>query len=120
MSALDRFQAEALPVKTGHRTEPTFWAAGLGGEVGEIFELVCPLVGLAAHAGRLLDVSKKIERDGDGVDVHGRRSDLDDRMMQEGGNVLFYLRALLATRGVTLEDAAAWQLNELELMRGGS
>jgi NTP pyrophosphatase (non-canonical NTP hydrolase) len=67
--------------------------------------------GLAGEAGEVANVVKKMARDG---------VNLDDKMIDECGDVLFYMSRLLRARGYTLEDASNALLEKLAGMRGGA
>lgn len=112
----DEFHDRALPLITPDNDSVTFWAAGLGGEVGEVFELFADLINLGAHSGRLLDVAKKIER-GDARPGRDDLGDLDQRLKSEAGNVLFYLRQILNRRGLDMQEAALAELDQLASIR---
>lgn len=105
----DEFQDVALPVKTVDRDEPTFWACGLGGEAGEALELLAPVLGLTLRTAAVLNTAKKLERD-------GASAGLDERLVAECGNVLFYLAQVLRVRGLRLSDAALRELEALAAM----
>jgi hypothetical protein len=109
----DEFSERTVPLKTPDGP-PLLWAAGLGGEAGEVMEAA---VAVVIHAGRAQDATKKLERDRGGTDVHGRLVDRDAQMRKECGNVLFYLDRLMRSRGMTLEDAARAQIEVMEAMR---
>lgn len=89
-----QFELEAEPAKTPLESRDiTFWGCGLAGEAGE----VC-------------NVAKKMDRDGTS-DEH------DEHMLEEAGDTLFYLRCMLHKRGLTLVDAALYELNKLDQIR---
>lgn len=71
----------------------TFWGCGLGGECGEV-----------------LNVAKKIDRDGATVEHEAH-------LIEEAGDTLFYLRQVLRKQGLTLTDAAEFCLAKLERQR---
>lgn len=115
------FQAQALPLYTPD-AGILLWAAGLGGEQSEAMDEIRALLTLylapeAGAAGRVQDIAKKIERGR--IDERSAMTGLDERLVTECGDVLFYLRALLAARGHTLEDAARACLAKLEAARHG-
>src|SRR3954452_887622 len=62
---------------------------------------------LAGEAGEVCDAVKKIVRDGAS----------DAAVLDECGDVLFYMRRLLALRGYSIEDAAEALLLKLERQR---
>lgn len=110
------FSGRAVPLKTPDGSLP-LWAAGLGGETGEVVAELLGALSLVVASARVQDLAKKIERDGDGEDVHGRTPDRDALLLREAGDVLFYLNHLLARRGLTLEGAAEALLAKLDGMR---
>ncbi len=64
-------------------------------------------VGLGGESGEILNVCKKMVRDGASVD-------LDNALVDEAGDVLFYLRMLLEKNGYTIEDAAEACIRKLD------
>jgi NTP pyrophosphatase (non-canonical NTP hydrolase) len=78
--------------------------------------LLFPAVGLGGEAGEVLNEVKKIVRDEDAVWFVPRIH--DDALLEEAGDVLFYLRLVLLERGLTVEDAARTLLRKLEGMGG--
>lgn len=110
-----RFEASMVPRKTPDGPL-LLWATGLGGEVAEVAEAVSLLLSLVVAAGRVQDLVKKMERDGDGPDVRGRLIDHRAEVRKEAGNALFYLHHVLARCGLTLEDAALAQIDLLEAL----
>lgn len=95
----DEFHAAARPLITPDRDEPTFWACGLAGEVGEVMEVAFELIALSIAGGALANTAKKIERD-------GASTELDSKLVSESGDVLFYVRQVLERRGLNMQDAA--------------
>ena len=98
---LDELQERAVPRRGVYDDSLLFWSVGLGGESGEV-----------------LNVVKKIYRDAPPVveqDVLGTMS-MNDKLVEEAGDVLFYLRQVLAKRGYTLEDAGRGLLDKLDAM----
>lgn len=94
----EEFELKAQPTKGigSHREydeQLLFWATGAGGEVGEV-----------------LNVVKKMVRDGDS-------ESLDDALVEECGDVLFYLQQILQMRGKTLTDAANAEIGKLAAKR---
>jgi NTP pyrophosphatase (non-canonical NTP hydrolase) len=67
--------------------------------------------GMAGEAGEVANVVKKMARD---------EVNLDDKMIDECGDVLFYMSRLLRERGYTLNDAANALLEKLAGMQGGA
>lgn len=63
---------------------------------------------MCGEAGEVANNVKKIVRDG---------LDLDDEVLIECGDVLFYMSRLLKRRGFTLEDAAQALLDKLDSQR---
>lgn len=106
----DEFTERTVPRKTPDGP-PLLWAAGLGGEAGEVMEAA---VAVVVHAGRAQDATKKIERDRGGPNMRGEVVDRDEELRKECGNVLFYLDRLLRSRGMTLEGAARAQIEAME------
>lgn len=66
--------------------------------------------GLAGEAGEVANVVKKMARDG---------VNLDDKILSECGDVIFYMSRLLRARGYTLEDASNALLEKLAGMYRG-
>jgi phosphoribosyl-ATP pyrophosphohydrolase len=95
----NQFQEEAQPTKSldyedlGPSGVTLYWSNGLGGESGEVQNAV-----------------KKIVRDG----ISKPRI---ENLIEESGDVLFYLAHLLERYGFTLEDAAAYCLTKLYKLR---
>lgn len=71
--------------------------------------LAYPALGLTGEAGEVADKIKKIIRDNNGVLDEVRRNDI----VQELGDVLWYLAALSSELGVTLEDVAEQNIKKL-------
>jgi hypothetical protein len=109
VTTFDEFTARTVPRKTPDGP-PLLWAAGLGGEAGEVMEAA---VAVVVHAGRAQDATKKIERDQGGPNMRGEVVDRDEELKKECGNVLFYVDRLMRSRGMTLEDAALAQIEEM-------
>lgn len=82
------FQRLATPI-VDSTDNPLFAFVGLGGEVGEF-----------------LNVRKKIERD-------GSNENLRENLLEEAGDILFYLRLALEKEELTMEDAAVYVLEKL-------
>lgn len=74
-----------------------FWAAGLGEEAGEV-----------------LGQCKKMVRDS--KVPNPPPNDRDAKLLDEAGDVLFYLRQVLAKRGYSLADAAEAIVAKLQSM----
>lgn len=89
----EEFDQLCQPVKTVGRNDILFWAVGLGGESGEALNLI-----------------KKMERD-------GNSEDLDQQLLTECGDILFYLKQVLKVRGFKVEDAAKACLIKLAIMQ---
>lgn len=106
----DEFQAFARPMITPNANELTFWATGLGGEIGEVIEELMDVASLSAASARLLNVCKKVDRD-------GSSPELDARIEMESGDVLFYLNQILVRRRLSLESAAQACVAKLQNMR---
>lgn len=93
------FEDAAVPVKRENYDElgplglTLFWSNGLGGEAGEVQNAI-----------------KKIVRDGI------NESHIED-VLEECGDVLFYMKQLLERYGLTVEDAAAYCMVKLYKMR---
>lgn len=86
-ASLDDLHAVLTPRKSRGDDSLCFWAVGLGEEAGEV-----------------LGQCKKMVRDHKipNPPPNGR----DTQLLDEVGDVLFYLRQILAKRGLTLQDAA--------------
>lgn len=92
------------PEKRPLSSQPmTFWACGLGEEAGEVLGVIKK----ATH--------REIWADGSGA----LQDDYDARLLEEAGNVLFYLRQVLEIRGLTLEMAARRQIEILAGIHAG-
>lgn len=112
----DQFTEQSQPVKTPLNSEKiTFWTCGLAGEVAEFVEVAWNLVRLHIHSGRLANIAKKFDRDQPWQ--ADRQDALDEALISEAGNVLFYLDKVLQKRGFTLNNAAAAEIYHLEGMR---
>lgn len=112
----DYFSTASKEVKNPLESKPiTFWAVGIGGEVGELLDAAQDAIGLAIACGKLLNVAKKIERD-QAWQERIQRS-LDEQMLSEAGDVLFYIDKTLKKRGLTLNMAAVYCIHKLERMR---
>ena len=68
--------------------------------------LICAALGLTGEAGEFADLAKK-ER------YHGHDPD-DDRLIDELGDILWYIAEAAAVLGVTLEEVAARNIEKLE------
>lgn len=75
-----------------------------------LFSLVYPTLGLAGEAGELANKVKKIIRD-DQILTQSCRQELID----ECGDVLWYLSNICSDLGIPLEDVAIRNLNKLSL-----
>jgi NTP pyrophosphatase (non-canonical NTP hydrolase) len=105
----DGFAERAVPRKGSGPL--LLWAAGLGGETGEVAEAVALMVSYAVHAGRVVDLAKKASRE------EAHRDPLEatrEALRREAGDALFYLHHTLVRCGLTLEDAALALLAKLE------
>lgn len=111
----DQFQAKALPIIIPDNTSPSFWGNGLGGEGAETVEALMNCLGLTLATGRLQNIAKKIERDHPNSTATPEY--LEAALLQEGGDVLFYLRQVLDGQGLTLEHAAQVCLDKLDAMK---
>lgn len=112
----DYFSTAAKEVKNPLSSKPiTFWAVGLGGEVGEFLEVAEDAIKLAIAAGKLLNVAKKFERDQPWRDE--RQRELDEQMLNEAGDAMFYIDKILKKRGLSLNMAAVYCIHKLERMR---
>ena len=97
MMTFVEFETKCNPLKTPlDSRDITFWGCGLGGECGEVQNLC-----------------KKVDRDQpfgiEGVVI-------DQKILDEAGDTLFYLTQVLHKRGMTLNDAARGCLIKLEQM----
>lgn len=63
-------------------------------------------IGAAGEAGEILDAAKKMW-------VYGKPLDTDN-ILEEGGDILFYITALLTECGHSLEDAMYHNIAKLE------
>jgi phosphoribosyl-ATP pyrophosphohydrolase len=95
----EEFRTRATPVKRldygslGPEGMLLYWSNGLGGESGEVQNVV-----------------KKMVRD-------GHAPELDVALLDEAGDTLFYLTWLLARQGYSLEDAARHCITKLDRKR---
>jgi NTP pyrophosphatase (non-canonical NTP hydrolase) len=80
-------------------------------ELGELGLLLYQSNGMAGEAGEVSNEVKKLVRSGD----NGGRA--DEVIVEECGDVLFYMSRLLKQRGLRVEDAAHALLNKLENMK---
>lgn len=112
----DYFATAAKEVKNPLSSKPiTFWAVGLGGEVGEFLEAAEDAIKLAIAAGKLLNIAKKIERDQNWQ--LDKQRELDEKLLSEAGDLMFYIDKVLKKRGLTLNMAAVNCIHKLERMR---
>jgi hypothetical protein len=119
MTTFEEFDELTQPVKTPDGPL-LLWATGLGGETGEVVEAWMDVMTFVVATSKVQDIAKKIERDDGRLDVHGRAIDiaeLDQRLIKESGNALFYLKEVLKKRGYTLDDASDAQIEAMREMR---
>lgn len=93
---------------TGQSAGVVYNALGAAGEVGE---LAAELLGLAlsAHAGKLANQAKKLIRDDAGRITDERRL----KLLDEAGDVLWYLNELTRSLGSSLEECAGQNLRKI-------
>jgi NTP pyrophosphatase (non-canonical NTP hydrolase) len=72
---------------------------------------IYPTLGLCGESGEIAEKVKKLYRDRKG-DVPSQRW-LDD-LEQEVGDVLWYLAAICRDFGISMDDAAQWNLSKLK------
>jgi NTP pyrophosphatase (non-canonical NTP hydrolase) len=105
----EEFEAQVTSVKGDPYLEPAarllYESNAIGGEAAEVFEAVS---GLLITAGHLQNTVKKNIRDD---------TPLAQNLLDEHGDMLFYMKRLLNCCGFTLEDAAEALLAKLERMR---
>lgn len=94
MMTFDEFERQIEPVKG----EPALFGLSM---------LLYQSNAMAGEAGEVCDAVKKIARD----------SADDAPVVEECGDVLFYMARLLALRGFTIQDAAQVLLTKLDLQR---
>lgn len=112
----DYFATAAKEVRNPLSSKPiTFWATGLGGELAEFLEAAGDAIELAISVGKILNVAKKFERDQPWEE--DRQCVLDEMMLSEAGDVMFYLDKILKKRGLSLNQAAVHCLHKLDRMR---
>ena len=63
-------------------------------------------LGLAGEAGEVADLVKKIRFQGHAMD--------EDKLINEAGDILWYINLLATTLGITLEDIAKRNIAKLE------
>lgn len=68
-----------------------------------------PTLGLAGEAGEVANIVKKIQRDHNGVITDETRAKLIDEL----GDVLWYISACADELGLTLDEIAAFNVNKL-------
>lgn len=68
-----------------------------------------PTLGLAGEAGEVANIVKKIQRDNDGVITDEIRA----KLMDELGDVLWYISACADELGLTLNEIAEFNVNKL-------
>ena len=68
-----------------------------------------PTLGLAGEAGEVANIVKKIQRDHGGV----INDDVRVRLMDELGDVLWYISACADELGLTLDEIAAYNVEKL-------
>lgn len=96
---LREFHERCVPAKRPLDSQPMlFWACGLGEEAGEVLGVV----------------KKATHREIYETGTPGEQAAYDQRLLEEAGNVLFYLRQVLEVRGLSLEQAARVQLDILD------
>lgn len=95
---LKELHAIAMPVKK----EPAFFV----GVTLDVYQSNA----MVGEAGEVANVVKKMARDGESAD-------LDEKMISECGDVLFYMRQLLHRRGFTLDDAGIALVRKLREMQ---
>lgn len=80
---------------------------------GEGNEIVYPILGLTGEAGELANKYKKVLRDDGGILYDEKKQMLIDEL----GDVLWYVSALASDLGVELEDVASQNLQKLHKRR---
>ena len=65
---------------------------------------------MQSEAGEAGDAVKKYIRD---------NADLDEALLEECGDTLFYMKRLLKSRDLTVQDAAEYLLRKLDRMEAG-
>src|SRR5688572_10330087 len=73
-----------------------------------------PTLGLAGEAGEVANIVKKIQRDSGGVITDETRG----KLLDELGDVLWYLSACADELGLTLDEVAAFNVNKLAKRHG--
>ena len=73
-----------------------------------------PTLGLAGEAGEVANIVKKIQRDSGGVITGETRA----KLLDELGDVLWYISACADELGLTLEEIAAFNVNKLAKRHG--
>ena len=72
-----------------------------------------PVLGLCGESGEVADKIKKIYRDNNGI----ISEDNKEQLVKEMGDVLWYLTAVAAIKGFTLEDIWQHNVENLEARR---
>lgn len=94
----------ALTLNALHsRIQPVKGEPALGGVLMDLYQSNA----MQGESGEVGNIVKKMVRDGE-------TRELDDKMIDECGDVLFYMSRLLRRRGFTLEDAAIALLTKLD------
>lgn len=75
-----------------------------------------PTLGLAGEAGEVANIVKKIQRDNDGVITDETRG----KLLDELGDVLWYISACADELGLTLDQIAAFNVDKLAKRHGSS
>jgi NTP pyrophosphatase (non-canonical NTP hydrolase) len=74
-----------------------------------------PTLGLAGEAGEVANIVKKIQRDHDGI----LNDEIRAKLMDELGDVLWYISACADELGISLSEIAAYNVNKLARRHGG-
>jgi len=73
-----------------------------------------PTLGLAGEAGEVANIVKKIQRDAGGVITDETR----EKLLDEVGDVLWYISACADELGLTLTEIAEYNVNKLAKRHG--
>ena len=98
---LNEYQNEAL--RTSGDLDRVCGALGLSGEAGEV---IASLLQLAASTGAVADTIKKIR-------FHGHSADRD-KLINELGDVLWYVASTAATLNASLDEIAEANIKKLK------
>jgi NTP pyrophosphatase (non-canonical NTP hydrolase) len=74
-----------------------------------------PTLGLAGEAGEVANIVKKIQRDNDGVIT----TDVRGKLLDELGDVLWYISACADELGLTLNEIAEYNVQKLAKRHSG-